>query len=257
MAVALFSAHIMINTILLSMLLVYWRFTWPFFALYAVWAYVDAKTPFEGGTDRARFMRDWGFWKNFDEYFDAHLVKTVDLDPQKRYLFGYHPHGIYCYGAWSNFIRDDRFSRVFPGIKLRTSTLDLNFFIPIWRELQLAYGLIGVSAKSIRNALSLYVDVGGKRMKQERKGEDGENGRLGGGKDGNGEDDDKEDIVPRGNGARKGQGAQAQDGDHVKTPLSVLVVLGGAEEALLAFPGTNDLVLNKRKGFIKMAIQTG
>lgn len=38
---------------------------------------------------------------------------------------------------------------------------------------------------------------------------------------------------------------------------SALVVVGGADEALLAYPGTNDIVLERRKGFVKLAIQTG
>ncbi|KAJ3122492.1 diacylglycerol O-acyltransferase 1 [Nowakowskiella sp. JEL0407] len=35
------------------------------------------------------------------------------------------------------------------------------------------------------------------------------------------------------------------------------IVVGGAAESLLMKPGTNRLVLNRRKGFVKLAIQTG
>jgi hypothetical protein len=35
------------------------------------------------------------------------------------------------------------------------------------------------------------------------------------------------------------------------------LVVGGAEEAFYAFPGRNDLILKKRKGFVKLALQTG
>ena len=38
---------------------------------------------------------------------------------------------------------------------------------------------------------------------------------------------------------------------------SVLIVVGGAEESLLSSPNTNDLLLTKRKGFVKIALQTG
>ena len=38
---------------------------------------------------------------------------------------------------------------------------------------------------------------------------------------------------------------------------AALLVVGGAEEALDAAPGTFDLVLKKRKGFVKIALQTG
>lgn len=37
----------------------------------------------------------------------------------------------------------------------------------------------------------------------------------------------------------------------------VALVIGGAEESILARPRTNDLVLKKRKGFVKMALETG
>ena len=36
-----------------------------------------------------------------------------------------------------------------------------------------------------------------------------------------------------------------------------MIVVGGASEALNAFPYTNDLVIKKRLGFIKVALRTG
>ena len=39
--------------------------------------------------------------------------------------------------------------------------------------------------------------------------------------------------------------------------FKVALVVGGAQEALHARPGNYRLVLNKRKGFVKIAIQTG
>ena len=38
---------------------------------------------------------------------------------------------------------------------------------------------------------------------------------------------------------------------------AVAIVLGGASEALLSKPGTHDLVVNRRKGFFRIALQTG
>eukprot|EP01064_Diplonema_japonicum_P023260 TRINITY_DN336_c0_g2_i1.p1 TRINITY_DN336_c0_g2~~TRINITY_DN336_c0_g2_i1.p1 ORF type:complete len:476 (+),score=63.19 TRINITY_DN336_c0_g2_i1:38-1429(+) len=38
---------------------------------------------------------------------------------------------------------------------------------------------------------------------------------------------------------------------------SALLVVGGAEEALDASPGTFDLIIKKRKGFVRIALQTG
>lgn len=39
--------------------------------------------------------------------------------------------------------------------------------------------------------------------------------------------------------------------------MKVVLVLGGAQEALYARPGNYRLVLKNRKGFVKLAIQTG
>ncbi|KAF0693008.1 hypothetical protein As57867_015901, partial [Aphanomyces stellatus] len=38
---------------------------------------------------------------------------------------------------------------------------------------------------------------------------------------------------------------------------SAVLVVGGSQEALEAHPNTNRLVLNKRKGFIKLALESG
>lgn len=38
---------------------------------------------------------------------------------------------------------------------------------------------------------------------------------------------------------------------------AAIVVVGGAEEALEAYPGRYNLTLKDRKGFVKLAIQTG
>lgn len=38
---------------------------------------------------------------------------------------------------------------------------------------------------------------------------------------------------------------------------AAVIVVGGAIEALDAHPGSYDLVLNKRKGFVKMALKYG
>ncbi|KAF6006689.1 hypothetical protein HII12_004881 [Brettanomyces bruxellensis] len=41
----------------------------------------------------------------------------------------------------------------------------------------------------------------------------------------------------------------------LKQDYSVLIVVGGAEESLYSRPGLNSIVLNRRKGFIKLALE--
>ncbi|KAI9208221.1 diacylglycerol acyltransferase [Polychytrium aggregatum] len=200
LAVLLWCTTMEIDLIIHIVFFYFIRWLWPFAVIYWTWAFlIDSETPYRGGTDALRFIRDWSFWRHFKAYFDAELIKTCDLDPSQNYIFGYHPHGIYCFGIWPSFLTDlNNFSGLFPGIRLRGTTLDMNWRIPLWRELHMSYGLISVSARSIKYALT-----------------------------------------------RMGPGS------------SVMIVIGGADEALQAYPGTNDLVLDKRKGFAKIAIQTG
>lgn len=43
----------------------------------------------------------------------------------------------------------------------------------------------------------------------------------------------------------------------LKAGRSIVIVIGGASESLYAYPGTNNLTLNRRLGFIKIAIREG
>jgi 2-acylglycerol O-acyltransferase 2 len=39
--------------------------------------------------------------------------------------------------------------------------------------------------------------------------------------------------------------------------LSAMLVIGGVEESLFAYPGSTELILKKRKGFVRIALETG
>ena len=100
-----------------TILLILFSSYYPLALLYLGWAYLyDTKTPSHGGR-RSKFMRSLRIWKYFRDYFPIKMIKTVDLDPQKNYIFGYHPHGILCAGAFCCFATEATdFSQVFPGI---------------------------------------------------------------------------------------------------------------------------------------------
>ena len=90
---------------------------YPLALLYLGWAYLyDSKTPSHGGR-RSKIMRGLKIWKYFRDYFPIKMIKTVDLDPGKNYIFGYHPHGILCAGAFCCFATEATdFCKVFPGV---------------------------------------------------------------------------------------------------------------------------------------------
>lgn len=90
---------------------------YPLALLYLAWAYlIDSGTPDHGGR-RSAYVRKLRVWKYFRDYFPISLVKTTELDAEKNYIFGYHPHGLLCAGAFCNFATEaTNFSEVFPGI---------------------------------------------------------------------------------------------------------------------------------------------
>ncbi|OAA64063.1 diacylglycerol O-acyltransferase 2A [Cordyceps fumosorosea ARSEF 2679] len=104
---------------------------------------------------RSEYLRSMPLWKLFAGYFPIRLHKTFDLDPKRRYILGYHPHGIISHGAWCSFATNALgFREKFPGITNSILTLDSNFRIPFYRDWILAMGVRSVSKESIRNILS-------------------------------------------------------------------------------------------------------
>ncbi|GAA6064023.1 hypothetical protein JCM10212_004255 [Sporobolomyces blumeae] len=165
---------------------------WPAIIAYLTWVFFIDQAPIRGGRAQG-WLRRSSIWVYFASYFP-----TADLPPDRKYVFGYHPHGVIGMGAIANFGTDATgFSRLFPGLNPHLLTLASNFQLPLYRELLLCLGVCSVSMKSCQNIL------------------------------------------------RQGPGS------------SLTIVVGGAAESLSAHPGTADLTLKRRKGFIKLAIRQG
>lgn len=65
------------------------------------------------------------------------------MDPSKNYIFGYHPHGIMCAGAFGNFATEGNdFSETFPGLTPHILTLEGQFWFPFHRELFIMTGRV-------------------------------------------------------------------------------------------------------------------
>jgi len=179
-------------------------FSWPLLIPYLIHLSVSTAATNGKLAYRSEFLRGLPIWKLFAGYFPARLHKTHELDPKKKYIFGYHPHGIISHGAWLAFATNALgFPEMFPGITNTMLTLDSNFRLPFYRDWLFGMGLRSVSKESIYNLLS----KGGKK--------------------------------------NDGQGR------------AVTIVVGGARESLEAQPGSLRLILNGRKGFVKMALRTG
>lgn len=111
----------------------------------------------------------------------------------KKYIFGYHPHGIISMGLIGGISTEGAgWSDLFPGIPVRALTLKSNFNLPFYREYLLSLGLASVARDSCENLL--------------------------------------------------------------RNNQPICIVVGGAQESLKAVPGKMDLVLERRHGFIKLAL---
>ena len=98
-------------------------------------------------------VRKWRIWNYFRDYFPIRLIKTVDLDPTRSYLFGYHPHGIFAVGAFCSFVTDAAgFNTLFPGLTSYLLTLRCFFFYPYLREVMLFGGLSVASKENIESS---------------------------------------------------------------------------------------------------------
>ena len=100
-------------------------------------------------------IRNWVFWKYFVRYFPIRLVKTANLDAEKNYVIGSHPHGICSAGAFGAFGTEGAgFGNKYPGISPYLHTLDMNCLGPLHREWILGLGCCSSSKKSINHVLS-------------------------------------------------------------------------------------------------------
>ena len=129
---------------------------WPLLLPYLVYISLFSSSATSGTlSGRSNFMRSLSIWSLYASYFPACLHRSEALLPTRKYIFGYHPHGIISHGAFAAFATEALgFSRLFPGITNTLLTLDSNFRIPLYREYALAMGLASVSRESCENLLS-------------------------------------------------------------------------------------------------------
>jgi 2-acylglycerol O-acyltransferase 2 len=128
---------------------------WPLLIPYMIYCMASKASTSGTLSHRSDFLRGLPFWSLFASYFPARLHRTQELPPTRKYIFGYHPHGIISHGAFAAFATEALgFSQLFPGIRNTLLTLDSNFRIPIYRDYALAMGLASVSKESCENLLS-------------------------------------------------------------------------------------------------------
>eukprot|EP00697_Spironema_sp_BW2_P007895 gnl/Spiro4/2232_TR1077_c0_g1_i1.p1 gnl/Spiro4/2232_TR1077_c0_g1~~gnl/Spiro4/2232_TR1077_c0_g1_i1.p1 ORF type:complete len:434 (+),score=88.91 gnl/Spiro4/2232_TR1077_c0_g1_i1:96-1304(+) len=142
---------------ILSWVATYWLLLFPLttlpMAAYLIFIFFFDKSPSNGR--RSPWLRGFSCFFHFCNYFPLSIVKTAELDPNGKYLFGYHPHGIISIGALGNFaFQGTGFGDLFPGIDLRVATLPLNFKVPFMREILLGGGAVDSNFNTCCNVLN-------------------------------------------------------------------------------------------------------
>ncbi|XP_014672218.1 PREDICTED: 2-acylglycerol O-acyltransferase 1-like [Priapulus caudatus] len=122
---------------------------WWLVLIYISWMLFDRDSCNRGGR-RSEWVRNWPMWAYYRDYFPITLRRTAELDPNRNYVFGYHPHGIMGVGAFCNFgLNGKYFLEKFPGIKPYLLTLEGLFWFPLDKMLSLFTGVCSVSKESI------------------------------------------------------------------------------------------------------------
>ncbi|TPP63586.1 2-acylglycerol O-acyltransferase 1 [Fasciola gigantica] len=123
-----------------------------------------------GAEERGGHLRPWirklALWDYLADYFPVQLVLSEELcahsmvDPKspskeelvkgtgfcglatdRNYMVGYHPHGVFCTGAFVNFVTEATgFTQVFPGITAWLAVLKAHFKSPVYRDYLLSLG---------------------------------------------------------------------------------------------------------------------
>ncbi|GAB1217121.1 hypothetical protein ATERTT37_006344 [Aspergillus terreus] len=153
---------VLCHTLTIALFLAFFFFTcaipltWPLLFPYLVYITLFSTAPTSGTLKgRSDFLRSLPIWKLYTAYFPAKLHRSEPLLPTRKYIFGYHPHGIISHGAFAAFATDALgFSKLFPGITNTLLTLDSNFRIPFYREYAMAMGVASVSRESCENLLT-------------------------------------------------------------------------------------------------------
>lgn len=128
---------------------------WPIVIPYLIYCMTSNASTSGTLSHRSELLRSSPVWSLFASYFPARLHRSAELSPTRKYIFGYHPHGIISHGAFAAFGTEALgFKQLFPGITNTLLTLDSNFRIPIYRDYALAMGLGSVSRESCENLLS-------------------------------------------------------------------------------------------------------
>ncbi|KAF1326643.1 Diacylglycerol o, partial [Globisporangium splendens] len=139
----------------------YWVFIVALVALY-IPSFID-------GSERTGNGRPWKglrasqLWHCCSRLLKLKIVREQELDPSKRYIFGFHPHGIIVFSRIATF--GGSWEKVFPNIAARLLGASAVFYVPLAREICLWLHAVDASRstaeKVLKSGKSILVYPGG------------------------------------------------------------------------------------------------
>uniref|UniRef100_A0A0K0CYP3 Acyltransferase n=1 Tax=Angiostrongylus cantonensis TaxID=6313 RepID=A0A0K0CYP3_ANGCA len=100
------------------------------------------------------WYKNHSIWTHFADYFPLRIVKTADLPPDRNYIIGCHPHGVFSIGAFTALVTSGSgFPDMFPGLQSTLLTLNGQFWFPFRRDVGIALGGCECSRQSLEYLL--------------------------------------------------------------------------------------------------------
>ncbi|XP_054744763.1 2-acylglycerol O-acyltransferase 2-like [Anastrepha obliqua] len=178
------------------------------YLIYLLASYTIYHNTFDG--NGSLFLRSKRFVGITRDYFPVEIRKTAELPPNRNYVLAHFPHGILAIALSINLLLEiTPFLRLFPGIRPKVATLNVNFATPFLRELLRVLGYVSSSKPSLLYYLN------------------------------------------------KSNNPAHRDNSDGFTSNLIGISVGGVQESMQTKPGQHVIILKKRLGFVKLAIQTG
>ena len=141
----------------------------PWFC-YSLWIYLlhcaTDRAPLTGwklSVKTREWLRNWPNLRWTGQYFPTTLHKTCELDTsdtdtdnkKRKFIFLYHPHGVIAMGVNTALNTNGcDFDKQFPGLSNRWGvTLNIAFYVPLYREWMLAMGFVSANKTTLKNKL--------------------------------------------------------------------------------------------------------
>eukprot|EP00808_Paulinella_micropora_P012266 g64662.t1 len=195
-----------------------WLLAFPLMLPYFLWIFWLDKSRTTGS--RTPFLKGVGekgnWWRHYADFFPITLVKTAPIPPGRPYIFSYHPHGVISVGAFACFATD--------GVRTLDLTADNEGSNPQPSVTRRGFSKLcpGIDVRLLTLKINFMTPFF------------------------------REYILSLGV-----CDASQESFEKVlaKPGKAVAVVVGGAEESTLTTEHEIDLVLEKRKGFVREAIK--